>query len=77
MGFGMSGPFEYGCWAKGHGTRNAPLFPAREIRLLWLEKYRILDLLVVGNGGPLMLVCSNVRITRGFSIFGNTFNAAF
>ena len=24
-----------------------------------------------------MLVCSNVRISGGFSIFGNTFNAAF
>ena len=24
-----------------------------------------------------MLVCSNVRITGGFSIFGNTFNADF
>ena len=42
-----------------------------------LEKYHILDLLVVGNGGLLMLVCSNVRVFEGFSIFGNTFNAAF
>ena len=24
-----------------------------------------------------MLVCSNARITGGFSIFGNTFNVAF
>ena len=24
-----------------------------------------------------MLVCSNARVTKGFSIFGNTFNAAF
>ena len=54
-----------------------PLFPAEEISIPWLEKYHILDLLVVGNGGPLMLMCSNVRVTEGFSIFANTFNAAF
>ena len=24
-----------------------------------------------------MLMCSNACVTRGFSIFGNTFNAAF
>ena len=24
-----------------------------------------------------MLVCSNVHVSRGFSIFGNTFNTAF
>ena len=47
------------------------------ISLPRLEKYRILNLPVVGRGGPLMLVCSNARITGGFSIFGNTFNAAF
>ena len=51
---------------KGHGTHNAPFFPAGEISLPQLEKYRILDLLVIGNGGPLMLVCSNARVTRGF-----------
>ena len=38
-----------------------PFFPAGEISLPQLRKYRILDLLVVGNGGPLMLVCSNAR----------------
>ena len=52
-------------------------FLAREISLPWLEKFRILYLLVVGNGGPLMLVFSNARVTGGFSIFGNTFNADF
>ena len=77
VSFDLSGPFEYECWAKSHGTHNAPIFPAGEISLPRLEKYRILDLLVVGNGGLLMLVCSNARITEGFSIFGNTFNAAF
>ena len=60
-----------------NGTHNAPIFPAREINLLRLEKYCILDLLVVGNGEPLMLVCSNARVSWGFSIFGNTFNMAF
>ena len=54
-----------------------PLFPVGEINLPWLEKYRSLDLLVIGNGGPLMFVCSNVHISGGFSIFGNTFNTAF
>ena len=55
----------------------APLFKAGEISLPPLEKYRILDLLVVGNGGPLILVCSNMHVSGGFSIFGNTFNMAF
>ena len=77
MGFDPFRPSEYGCWAKSHGTHNAPLFPAGEISLPRLEKYRILDLLVVGNGGPLMLACSNVHISEGFYIFGNTFNTAF
>ena len=45
-----------------------PVFPAGVISLLRLEKYRILDLLVVGNGGSLMLVCSNEHVTEGFSI---------
>ena len=54
-----------------------PLFLVGEISLPPLEKYCILYLLVVGNGGPLMLMCSNVRVTMGFSIFGNTFNADF
>ena len=46
-----------------------PLFPAGEISSPRLEKYRILDLLVVGNGGPLMLVCSNARVTGGVFYF--------
>ena len=74
MGFNLSGPFKWGCWAKSHGTHNAPLFPVGKIILPRLEKYRILDMLVVRNGGPLMLVCSNVHISGGFPIFGNTFN---
>ena len=70
MGFDPSGPSEYGCWAKSHGTHNAPLFPAGEISLPWLEKYRILDLLVVGNVGPLMLACSKVHVSGGFIFLG-------
>ena len=63
---------------QGHGIHNALIFSAVEISLpLRLEKYRILDLLVIGNEGPLILVCSNARVTRGFSIFGNTFNTDF
>ena len=54
-----------------------PFFSVGEISLPLLEKYYILDLLVVGNRRLLMLVCFNVRIFGGFSIFGNTFNAAF
>ena len=68
MGFDPSGPSEWGCWAKSHGTHNAPLFSTGEFSLPRLEKYRIFDLLVVGNGGPLMLACSNVNVSRGFSI---------
>ena len=54
-----------------------PLFPAGEISLPWLEKCRTLDLLVFGNRGPLMLVCSITHVTGVFSIFGDTFSAAF
>ena len=68
MGFNLSGPFELECWAKGNGTHNAPLFPAEEISLPWLGKYRILDLFVFGNEGPLVLVCSNARY-RGVFYF--------
>ena len=35
------------------------------------------DLLVIGNGGPLILTCSNVHVSRGFSIFGNAFSTTF
>ena len=50
-----------------YGTHNAPLFLVGEISLPRLEKYHMLDLLVVGNGGMLMLVCSNVHVSEGFS----------
>ena len=41
-----------------------------------LKKENVCDWLGVGNSGLLMLVCSNMRITGEFSIFGVTFNAA-
>ena len=62
MGFDPSGPSQWGCWAKSHGTHNAPL-------LARLEKYRIFYLFVVGNGGSLMLMCSNVHVSEGFLFF--------
>ena len=74
VGFDPSRPSEWGCWAKSHGTYNAPLFPAGEFSLPRLEKYRIFDLLVVGNGGPLML---DVHVFGEFSIFGNAFSTPF
>ena len=77
VGFDPFGPSEWGCWAKIHGTHNAPLFPVGEFSLPRLEKYRIFYLLVVGNEGLLMLACSNVHISGGFSIFGNAFSTAF
>ena len=69
VGFDPSGSSEWGCWAKSHGTHNAPLFPAGEFSLLRLEKYHIFDLLVIGNGGPLMLACSNVHVCGGIFYF--------
>ena len=57
------------------GIHNAPLFPAGEGSLPQLEKENVCDWLGVGNNRLLMFVCSNVRITREFSIFGVTFDA--
>ena len=68
--FDPSGHFELGCWAKSHGTHNAPFFPAREISHPRLEKYRVLDLLVVGNGGPLMLRVPTCTFSGGFLFLG-------
>ena len=77
VGFDSFEPSEWGCWAKSHGTHNAPLFPVGEFSLPRLEKYRIFHLFVIGNRGPLMLACSNVHVSRGFSIFGNAFSTTF
>ena len=46
-----------------------PFFPTGEISLPRLEKYRIFYLLVIRNGGPLMLLCSNVHVFGGFFYF--------
>ena len=62
---------------KSHGTHNAPLFPAGEVDLPLLEKYRVFDLFFVRNEGPLMLACSNVHVSGESSIFCNAFNTAF
>ena len=59
----------------GPGTHNAPLFSAREGSLPRMEKESICDWVGAGNSRLLMLVCSNVRITGEFSIFGVTFDA--
>ena len=55
-----------GCWVKIHGTHNAPIFLAREFDLPRLEKYCVFDLVVVGNGGSLILACSNVHVSKEF-----------
>ena len=75
--FDLFRPSEWGCWAKSHGTHNAPLFQAGEFSLPRLEKYHFFDLFVVGNGGPLMLTCSNMHVFGEFSIFGNAFSTSF
>ena len=54
-----------------------PPFPVGEFSLPRLEKYRIFDLLFVGNGRPLMLACSIVHVSEGLSIFGNAFSTTF
>ena len=52
-----------------------PIFTAGEVILPQLGKKNVWDLPDVGISGPLMLGCSNVRITGEFPIFGVTFNA--
>ena len=53
-----------------------PFFSAREFDLPRLEKYCVFDLVVVGNGGPLMLACSKTHISEECSIFGVAFSTA-
>ena len=77
LGFDSLRPSKWRCLAKIHGTHNAQFFPAGEFYLPWLEKYRVFSLVVVGNGGPLMLACSNVHVSGEFSIFGITFSTTF
>ena len=54
-----------------------PFFPAGGFSLPRMEKYHIFYLLVVGNGGLLMLVCSNVHVSGEFSISGNACSTTF
>ena len=78
LGFDSFVPSGWRCWAKIHGTHNAPVFPAGEFDLPWLEKYCVFYLVVVGNGGPLMLACSNVHVSGdNCFIFGIAFSTAF
>ena len=82
VGFDLSGPSKWGCWvkshvAKSHGAHNAPFFRLGSSIFPRLEKYHVFDLFVIGNGGPLMLACSNVHVSEEFSIFGNAFSMAF
>ena len=77
LGFDPFGPSEWRCWAKIHGTHNAPLFLAREFDRLRLEKYCVFYLVVIRDGGPLMLACSNVHVSGECSIFGIAFSTTF
>ena len=46
-----------------------PFFPSGEFDLHQLEKYCVFDLVVVRNGEPLILACSNVHIFGEFFYF--------
>ena len=77
MGFDPFGPFEGRCWAKIHGTHNALLFSSGEFDLPRLEKYCVCDLVVIGNGGPLMLACSNMHVYEECFISSIAFRTTF
>ena len=76
LGFSLPRSVGWRVWAKAHGTHNAPIFPTGEVILSRQEKENVCDLFDVRISEPLMLGCSNVRITEEFPIFGVTFNAA-
>ena len=76
VGFSMPEPVGWRVMAKAHGTHNAPLFPIGEVILPRSGKENVWDLPDMGISGPLMLGCSNVRLSWEFPIFGDTFNAA-
>ena len=56
---------------------SVPIFPSGEFDLPWSEKYCACDLVVVGNGGPLMIACSNVHVFRERSISSLAFSMTF
>ena len=69
------------------GTHNAPIFSVwggggggggggAGGSFPWPEKENVCNWIGVGNSVLLMLVCSNVRMTKECSIFGVTFDAA-
>ena len=54
-----------------------PFFLAGEFDFSRLEKYYVFDLVIVGNGGPLKLACSNMHVSGECSIFGISFSTTF
>ena len=77
LGFGPFRISTWRCWAKIHSTHNASLSPSGEFDLHRLEKYYVFDLVVVGNGGPLMLACSNMHVSGEYTIYGIAFSTDF
>ena len=77
LGFDSFGPSTWRWWAKIHGTHNASHFSSGEFDLPRLEKYCVFDLVIVGNGGPLMLACSNTHVSRECTISGIAFGTTF
>ena len=73
----MFGPSMWRCWAKIHGAHNAPLFLFEEFDLPRLEKYCVCDLVIVGNGEPLMIACSNMHVSGECSIYSMAFSTTF
>ena len=61
--------------ALGHVPTMPPFFRLGRAVFPGWEKENVCDWLGVGNNVLLMLVCSNVRITGEFPIFGVTFDA--
>ena len=64
-------------WLYMGSKAMVPTMSPKEVDLPWLVKYCVFYLFVVGNGGLLMLACSNVHVSGEFSIFGNAFSTAF
>ena len=77
LGFDPFVPSTWRCWAKIHDTHNAPIFSFGEFDLPRLEKYCVFYLVVVGNGGPLMLACSNAHVSGECTISGIAFSTVF
>ena len=78
VGFDPSGPSEWGYLSSKAMVPTMPLFfrLGRSIFPDWKNTV-FFNLLVVGNGGPLILVRSNVHVSEEYSIFGNAFCMTF